>query len=312
MRKWRQQSRKSQKNKRSLKEAETEVVDLREKSASLADELDVEKSKVLGLRKSEAMVEVYRKKLDALQSTSQNMGGMEDQTAKYVEQIMTLENENRKIPILQKHLDDSQSQGKKLESRIAEAEDALNSKDAEISKLKNDATSAEKAKKMYQDELNELRASHEGAADAALALNGVSGSDENTKMLEMENAKLSAQMEQMQIGGAASVPGGDTDSRVAELEKKLAEKDIEVAKLVTDKEKLEAYTKKTLQKFQEKYLVALQDCKAKLKEKHDKIEALEMRGANEKAAQKREEKLMSSAIFELGMGIMSNRLGKRG
>lgn len=290
------------KNKRALDEAQTEAVDFREKSASLADELDIEKSKVLGLRKSEAMVEVYRKKLNALHSTNQQMGGMEDQTAKYVEQIMSLENENRKIPSLQKNLDESQSQAKKLESRVAESEAALQSKDGEIIKLKNAASSAETGKKMYQDELDELRAQHEGAADAALAINGASES-----MLEMENSKLRAQMEKMQVSSSAAVPAG-----VAEFEKKLAEKDVEVAKLVTDKEKLEAYTKKTLQKFQEKYLVALQDCKAKLKEKHDKIEALEMRGANEKAAQKREEKLLSSAIFELGMGIMSNRLGKRG
>jgi len=290
------------KNKRALDEAQTEAADFREKSATLADELDVEKSKVLGLRKSEAMVEVYRKKLDALHSTNQQIGGMEDQTAKYVEQIMSLENENRKIPSLQKNLDESQSQAKKLESRVAESEAALQSKDAEIIKLKNAVSSAETGKKMYQDELDELRAQHEGAADAALAINGASES-----MLEMENSKLRAQMEKMQVSSSAAVPAG-----VAEFEKKLAEKDVEVAKLVTDKEKLEAYTKKTLQKFQEKYLVALQDCKAKLKEKHDKIEALEMRGANEKAAQKREEKLMSSAIFELGMGIMSNRLGKRG
>ncbi|KAL7542665.1 hypothetical protein ACHAXR_011980 [Thalassiosira sp. AJA248-18] len=292
------------KNKRVLEEAQTEVVDLREKSASLADELDVEKSKVLQLRKSEAMVEVYRKKLDLLQSSTHGMEDQTIQTAKYVEQIMSLESENRKIPSLQKSLDESQSQAKKLESRIAEAEDSIGGKDAEIIKLKNDASSAEKAKKMYQDELNELRAHHEGAADAALAFNGVSGSNEKAVRLEVENSKLRAQMEQMQLGGVAAVPAGDADDRVVELEK-------EVAKLVTDKEKLEAYTKKTLQKFQEKYLVALQDCKAKLKEKHDKIEALEMRSANEKVAQKREEKLLSSAIFELGMGIMSNRLGKR-
>jgi len=67
----------------------------------------------------------------------------------------------------------------------------------------------------------------------------------------------------------------------------LTDKNTKVANLVTDKEKLEAYTKKTLQKFQEKYLVALQDCKAKLKEKHDKIEVLEQRGATEKVAQRR-------------------------
>ena len=303
------------KKKRTLEESQTEVVDLREKSASLADELDVEKSKVLQLRKSEAMVEVYRKKLDALQSTTQ---GMEDQTAqteKYLEQIMSLENENRKIPSLQKDLEEAQNKAKKLQSRIEEEEDSVKAKDADISKLKSDVSNVEKAKKMFQDELNELRASNEGAAEA-LAINGAGpGSNEKTMRLEIENRKLREQMEQLELSGAtpaaaaAVVPTGDLDSTVAAFQKMLVDKDAEVAKLVTDKEKLEAYTKKTLQKFQEKYLVALQDCKAKLKEKHDKIESLEMRSANEKVAQKREEKLLSSAIFELGMGIMQNRLG---
>lgn len=299
------------KNKRALEEAQTEVVDLRDKSASLADELDVEKSKVLQLRKSEAMVEVYRKKLDNLQSSNHQMGGMEDQTAKYIEQIMTLENENRKIPSLQKSLEESQSKTKKLESYISEVEDALKVKDGEIGKLKNEASNAEKAKNMYQDELNELRAHNEGAADAALALKGVSDSNEKTQRLEIENSQLRARMEQMKLSNdVAAVSTGDQDS-IVKLQKQLSDKEAELSKLVSDKEKLEAYTKKTLQKFQEKYLVALQECKAKLKEKHDKIESLEMRSANEKVAQKREEKLLSSAIFELGMGMMSNRLGKR-
>jgi len=45
-----------------------------------------------------------------------------------------------------------------------------------------------------------------------------------------------------------------------------------------------------------------------LKEKHDKIEALEMRSAAEKTAQKREERLLSSSIYELGLAIMQQRL----
>ena len=71
------------------------------------------------------MVEVYRKKLENLQSSNHQMGGMEDQTAKYIEQIMTLENENRKIASLQKILEESQSKTKKLESHIVEVDDAL-------------------------------------------------------------------------------------------------------------------------------------------------------------------------------------------
>ena len=286
--------------KRTLEEAQADVADLTEKNASLADELDVEKSKVLQLRKSEAMVEVYRKKLDELQSSNQQMGNIEDQTAKYVEQIMTLENENRKIPSLKKMLEESQIQTKKLESRIADVEFALGMKDNEINKLKDDVSNSEKAKKMYRDELNELRAYNEGAAEAALSLNSFSDSKEKTvRMLENELSKLRAQKLEMQGGG------------LAELQKQLDEKEEEVAKLSLDKERLELYTKKTLQKFQEKYLVALQDCKLKLKEKCDKIEALEMRSTNEKVAQKREEKLLLSALFELGIGVMSNRHGKR-
>lgn len=287
------------KTKRTLEEAQADVADLSEKNASLADELDVEKSKVLQLRKSEAMVEVYRKKLDAIQSSNQQMGNIEDQTAKYVEQIMTLENENRKIPSIKKLLEEAQSQTKKLESRIVDAEVTLVAKDTEISKLKDEISNSEKARKMYQDELNELRAYNEGAADAAVTLNNFPDSNDKTvRMLENELSKLRAQKLEMHGGG------------LVELQKQLDEKEEEVAKLAADKERLELYTKKTLQKFQEKYLVALQDCKLKLKEKCDKIEALEMRSTNEKMAQKREEKLLSSAMFELGIGIMSNRYGK--
>jgi hypothetical protein len=39
------------------------------------------------------------------------------------------------------------------------------------------------------------------------------------------------------------------------------------------------------------YLVALQEYQAKLKEKHDAIEALEMRSASERSNRKKEERL---------------------
>eukprot|EP00574_Skeletonema_japonicum_P013234 CAMPEP_0201722776 /NCGR_PEP_ID=MMETSP0593-20130828/7017_1 /ASSEMBLY_ACC=CAM_ASM_000672 /TAXON_ID=267983 /ORGANISM="Skeletonema japonicum, Strain CCMP2506" /LENGTH=566 /DNA_ID=CAMNT_0048213763 /DNA_START=42 /DNA_END=1742 /DNA_ORIENTATION=+ len=288
------------KQKRSLEEVHNEVNDLKEKSASLADELDVEKGKVLQLRKTEAMVEAYRKKVESLESANQQMDGLENQTQNYADQIMKLERENASIPALEKTLEESQTLAKKLESRNNEAEDTLRARNAEISKLKNDLVTSDKSKKMYEDELNELRATQEGAETAAIALSSNADNDK-MKRLEVDNSNLKSKLAQLE-GGASE--GG----RVAELEKELADMNAEVSKLQSDKEKLEAYTKKTLQKFQEKYLVALQDCKAKLKEKHDKIEALEMRSANEKMAQKREERLLSSAIYELGLGIMQSRM----
>lgn len=291
------------KQKRALEEVHNEVGDLKEKSASLADELDVEKGKVLQLRKTEAMVEAYRKKVEALESANQQMGGLENQTQYYADQIMKLERENASIPALEKTLEESQTLAKKLEAHNSEAEDTLRSRNTEISRLKNDLATSDKSKKMFEEELTELRTKQEAAEAASLALSTQSDNNE-TKRLELENSKLRAQIDTLQSGVA---DGG----RAAGFEKQLADKDAEVSKLQSDKEKLEAYTKKTLQKFQEKYLVALQDCKAKLKEKHDKIEALEMRSANEKMAQKREERLLSSAIYELGLGIMQNRVGNK-
>ena len=59
---------------------------------------------------------------------------------------------------------------------------------------------------------------------------------------------------------------------LGKLQKQLSEKETELSQLLSDKEKLEAYTRETHQKFQEKYLAAVQECKATLKETHDKFE----------------------------------------
>ncbi|EJK74966.1 hypothetical protein THAOC_03328 [Thalassiosira oceanica] len=284
-------------NGRALDEATNEVHDLKEKSSSLADELDVEKSKVLNLSKKAAMVEVYRKKLDAIETSDSS--GSTEQAENYIEQIMKLESANQKIPKLERDLDEAQTKAKKLEARIQEQIDHLATKESEISKFKSDALNAVKSKKMFEDELKELRAQQEGAADAAITLNGLSGASE--AKLKSDNTRLRAQLEQMQQASSSSASAleGDSD-KVSELKKELAAKEDEVSRLVNDKEKLEAYTKKTLQKFQ--------DCKAKLREKHERIEALEMRSASEKVAAKREEKLVSSALYELGLTMMQNKM----
>jgi protein HOOK3 len=148
-------------------------------------------------------------------------------------------------------------------------------------------------------------------------------SKETTMRLELENKALREELEELKrkevtqaaaAAAAAAEKAADTSQLQAEIDRlvgELAEKEAEKTKISSDKDKLEAYTKRTLAKFQEKYLVALQECKAKLKEKQDKIEALENRSSSEKTAQKREERLLSSTIYELGLAIMQDRLKER-
>jgi DNA repair exonuclease SbcCD ATPase subunit len=297
---------------RELKECMTKIHDLEDQKASLADELDVAKSKAMQLPKLEASLAAYRKKLESMGAMDQDVTSLQVQTEGYLRKIMELENENKKLPALQKSLEEAQNQAKKLEARYNEVDESLKAKDAELITVRTAATTAENAKKMYQEELNELRAQHESAAEigspmAALSLNnsGLSEARENAMRLEIENSNLKAQIEQFRAGESANITPEPADASA------ITAKDAEIKKLEGEKERLEHYTKKTLQKFQEKYLVALQDCKNKLKEKADRIEMLEMKAANEKVAQKREEKLISSAIYELGLGMMQQKLGSK-
>jgi protein HOOK3 len=207
--------------------------------------------------------------------------------------------------------------------------DALKNTSAEISELKSLLSSAERSRKMYEGELTELRAQH---AVEQVDVPSVEGFDsqsgslsaaqrEKTMRMEIENKKLKEEIEALKnssVGpadvAASAAVSGDAASlgvEVQRLKAELAKKEADNKKIGSDKDKLEAYTKRTLAKFQDKYLVALQECKAKLKEKQDKIEILESRSATEKTAQKREERLLSSTIYELGLAIMQNRLKER-
>lgn len=324
------------KTKRALEDAEAKAAELGEKNALLADDLDVANSKAAQLRKAEATVVAYRKKLEGVGVMNQQMTDLEDQAAGYLRQIMDLENEVKKVPGLQKNVEELQSELSKLEKEKMEVDESMKARTSEVARLKVEVSSAENAKKIYEEELAELRAQQEGTDaledDVGTAMTGLSltsaksvtEAKEKALRLEIENKSLKEQIEQMQQqqqGGettsssmAVGAEGADSKKlrdEVSRLREELKKKEAEKEKLAIDKEKLEAYTKKTLSKFQEKYLVALQECKAKLKEKHDKIEALEMRSASEKTAQKREERLLSSTIYELGLAIMQQRLRDR-
>jgi protein HOOK3 len=317
-----------------LDEAKNKVHDLEEEKAQLDDELDVASAKATQLHKAEATVLAYKKKFESVGMMNQQMTDLEDQAAGYLRQIMDLESEVKKTATLTRQVDSLQRQLASLEKERSESSDSKKNSSAEIGELKSLYSAAEKAKKMYQDELKELREQQdahvdvpevEGFEDRQAETPVLSAADrEKTMRLEIENKQLKEHIAAMSQNGEAAPaappaaaplePSEDSvalAAEVAELKNTLAKREAENKKIGSDKDKLEAYTKRTLAKFQDKYLVALQECKAKLKEKQDKIEILESRSATEKTAQKREERLLSSTIYELGLAIMQNRLKER-
>lgn len=307
--------------KRDLEDAFAKVSHANEQNALLADELDVANAKAGQLRKAEATVAAYRKKLVGAGQMSQQMADLEDQAADYLRQIMNLENEVKAVPGLQKKVQELNDTLTKLSNEKVDLEVDVKGKSSEISRLSSDLTHALKDKEMYEEELETMRLTQKiNEDDLALPNNlsltstkSVSEHREKLMRLEIENKRQKEHIaklkeEASKVPKYTSSSGGASSTEIRQLKATINRLTADKDKLGSDKEKLEAYTKKTLAKFQEKYLVALQECKAKLKEKHDKIEALELRNAAEKNAQKREERLLSSTIYELGLAIMQNRL----
>lgn len=306
-----------------LEESRTKVGELEEKVTQLADDLDVANAKAEQLRKAEATVVAYRKKLEGVGVMSQQMNELEDQAASYLRQIVELESDVKRLPGMQKTIDDLQLELANVQRASDDAGSVAKGSASEIAELRSKLTASENAKKLFEDELKDLRAQQGESADdlgtpmAGLSLAGGENSaksKERMMRLEIENKKLQEAVASLQSQSASAVDDGKVSAlqtELKELKEELARKEAEKSKIASDKDKLEAYTKRTLAKFQEKYLVALQECKAKLKEKQDKIEALESRSASEKTAQKREERLLSSTIYELGLAIMQNRLKDR-
>ena len=304
--------------------------DLEEKNVTLEDELDIATAKATQLKKAGATVVAYRKKLEGAGVMNQQMSDLENQSAKYLSQIVELEMEAKKIPELQKNLDQTSRDLQRTKKEKKDIEEKVLKKTTEIATLKTELSASVAAKKAAEEEVTELRAIQESTQneldDSLPNIGGLSMTSaksvtevkEKVMRLEIENETLKKKLETTTAAAAtATVTQVDDaaikalESEIDQLQAELKKKDAAATKLAADKDKLEAYTKRTLSKFQEKYLVALQECKAKLKEKHDKIEALEMRSAAEKSNQKKEEKLLSSTIYELGLSIMQQKLKSR-
>lgn len=323
-----------------LEETKARLAEVEELREQMADDLDVASAKAQQLHKAEATVVAYKKKLESVGVINQQMTDLEGQAASYLQQIMELEAEVKKSAALQKTVNELEEKLSKLEKERSEAESSTKIAATDIAELKNRLSAAENARKMYEDELAELRSKQEhhggvdevGAGMEGLSLENQPSAEHREKLMraEIENKKLREQLDQLtkdmatitaksiQLESApppAAALASDDTAQMRELKQEvqrlydaLSIKEKENAKISSDKDKLEAYTKRTLAKFQDKYLVALQECKAKLKEKQDKIDALESRSASERTAQKREERLLSSTIYELGLAIMQHRL----
>eukprot|EP00752_Nemacystus_decipiens_P004800 g4368.t1 len=184
--------------------------------------------------------------------------------------------------------------GSRIEVLESQLEHALRVKDersAEALAAKRNAADLEQKNHKLEQLVSEMKGAPQSAAQA-----------------EKTSAKMASMKEEMERLRALADDRERLSMTAQSLEDRLKQRETEVNNLQTDKEKLESYTKKTLHKFQDKYMVAISHCKTQIAEKNEKIDYLESKISQDKAASKREERLLMSSVYELGMDIIERQL----
>ena len=97
-------------------------------------------------------------------------------------------------------------------------------------------------------------------------------------------------------------------STVKLLEEKLKEKESTIDRLEQEKGKLESYARRTLSNFKDKYMNALTSLKDEKRGLEDRIKYLTSRHERNIETSRREEKLLASAMYEIGVRLMDRKI----
>ena len=427
-----------------------ELYSAKKSNTEMLDEVDILKSASQRLARAEATAESYKGRLEEMTSQIRQVKLLEEQSAKYLADNIKLEAKLKESSALKAAADASKKKSAESDKLRVEAEARLKVKMEEVTRLKGDVDAAKSKAKLYEDELELLKASRSasvvdsakfGVDDAdAISSKATMELKEKVARLEAENqglkdekecwskekderdkslesmreavqreavqkteqlmaevVKLQEEVEEERKGYAVQLAQKDSevvkvkaeaDARhermkeevegkeveIAEVKarsnvkrrseekleeevatlrkdrerligdvnkaqeetvrrkeafererkvfsdekeslaaavKKLTEavkaKDAKVEEALKEKAKIQNYTSSVLSKFQDKYLVALTQCKRKLKDEKARAEALEAKLGQDRAQNKREEKLLSSSIYELGMFMLQEQ-----
>jgi len=297
--------------KRSMEDVSAKYEDLLVENGLLADELDVARDRASQLVKAESTSQNLRRQLETTERRLTHAEEQEERANSYYRQVLDLE---QKVQKMEKEADEHEKRSTAAKE-TEEREGASAKLQEEMRLLRQTLKGVEREKREAKEEIEVLKAQKEAAELIKGGNEAVGGDDWSQSMnkivveskeqiirLQHENNSQKDQFATLQCAAAENESSFHT--QIEDLTTQLKKRDSQITALASDKQKLESYTKKTLHKFQEKYLVALQECKSKLKTKHDYIQQLEARSQMEKMATKREERLLSSAIFELGLGMI--------
>ena len=229
-----------------------------------------------------------------------------------VYEVETVPSLKEKIRKLERELKAARSSGAAVES-AGEAGAAAAADSADVALLREELEDAQRIRKEREEalfaakkQINELNAELTKASRNAQDLEKHSTA---AVALKESNQKLGKRPDHFAVDLLLlEFILAETSNTVRLLEDKLKEKETVINRLEQEKSKLENYTKRSLATFKEKYMSVLQQMKEEKKELDLKIKANIEKAEQHHANWHREERLISSAMFEIGVRIMDRKI----
>eukprot|EP01031_Cornospumella_fuschlensis_P027872 gene27872-33656_t len=161
---------------------------------------------------------------------------------------------------------------------------------------------------MYTHEIEELKKIRQEREEMLLE------SNRRIYQLQAENAKLKEEAEEGAEGKAGWVEEAVAkelqhklhvvSNTVTLLEEKLKDREGMINKLEGEKNKLEVYTRRSLSTFKEKFMQVLSTLKTEKQDLEEKLSVAQHKLTTLQSLYMKEERLLSSALYEIGVKIM--------
>ncbi|GBG32456.1 Protein Hook-like 1 [Hondaea fermentalgiana] len=325
---------------------EEKVAQYEEEVRTQADELDVARAKSSQLVKAEAKISKLMQKLEETSQLRMQIKELQDENQTSLDKQLRMDAEIKSVSTLKQQLETYKDKSVDLESQLVGLRNEMRTKDETIASVQSKLKAAADHESFLKDQLNSSKeaiaqleaeldlagtagagASSPGtgdqgvSADASLAHQVQAHSQQTaTASMKLENAELkekltalekaSAQLEEelerATTQAAANASQGASHEVVEQLKTALKEKESECLQLATDKEKLQTYVKQSLHATQSKYKVALKTLKSELDEKTERIENFRKIRDEDNALHLREQRLVMSAFYDMGLSIQRN------
>jgi len=293
-----------------LSKARTELTKKEQEVHALIEKVAVLDSQIEQLTKKsadhESNVASLEKQITA--KTTENA----DLEKKSADQELELANAQSLVLSLQQQIKEKETKISELVKEVTVKEKEITSKTADIQSLtdktndkihslEHELKVVNERSTLSEDINNEQKSTILTLTTSIEDLNAVI-KEKTEKIDEISNNLLISEKNKLRLTGEKAAG----EAQITKLSSQNATQKSQIEKLTSEKAKLELYAKQSLHKFQNKFLVALQNLKQKLKEKQEKIDRLE----GEKVVQKREERLICGSMYELGLEILRGNVEK--